>query len=457
MAPEAKVTIIGGGLAGCEAAWQLLRRGCSVELFEMRPGSSSPAHSTSDLAELVCSNSLRSDSPETASGILKRELRLLDSLILQAADLNRVPAGSALAVERRSFSAHILAKLSSFPGFSLHREEVSRIPEAGNVILAPGPLPAAGLVADLVARLGDSRLYFFDAIAPIVSADSLDMKKLFFASRYGKGDGEDYLNAPFEKEEFLAFYEALLQADRICPMDFDADEKLPHFEGCQPIEVIAKGGPRSLAFGPMRPVGLHSPEGRRYHAVLQLRAENRERSAYNLVGFQTRLRIPEQERVFRMIPGLENARFLRYGSVHKNTFLDSPRVLDSRLAFRVMPWVVAGGQFTGAEGYMESCATGLAAALFMVDKLRPATEGPLPVPPLTSALGSLINHVTASRGVPFQPSNVHFGMMPGGSAAGRKDRRREVSDTAAGAFAAWLADLNRRHPAVISGACNRNE
>jgi len=432
------VQIIGGGLAGSEAAWQLAERGHDVELWEMRPVRTTPAHTSPDLAELVCSNSLRSDSPEVAVGILKRELRALDSLVLAAADLHRVPAGSALAVDRALFAGEITRRLEEHPLVTIRRGEVLEVPREGPALLAPGPLVSDALAADLAEVLGSDHLSFFDAIAPIVDASSLDMERLFAASRWDKGDGDDYLNAAMDAATYRSFVDALLAADRIRPRCFDSDEKIPHFQGCQPVEVIAATGPDALAFGPLKPVGLRPPDGSRPHAVVQLRAEDRARSAFNLVGFQTRLRRGAQEDVFRRIPGLERARFLRHGSVHRNTFVDAPAVLDGELRLGALPNVRIGGQISGSEGYVESTATGLLAALFTSADL---TGAPLPPPPPDTALGGLLRYVTRGTGGRFQPSNMHFGLLAPGRGR-RSERRRSVAAAAAAALDGWLDSLS---------------
>ena len=429
------VQIVGGGRAGCEAAWQLAERGHDVELREMRPVRASPAHTSHDLAELVCSNSMRSDSPEAAVGILKRELRALGSLILAAADLHRVPAGSALAVDRALFAREVTRRLEEHPRVTIRRGEVKAVPRTGPVLLTPGPLISDALAADLAAALGAEHLSFFDAIAPIVDASSLDMDRLFAASRWDRGDGDDYLNAAMDAETYRTFVDALLVADRIRPPSFDGDELIPHFPGCQPVEVIAATGPDALAFGPLKPVGLRPPDGSRPRAVVQLRTEDRARSAFNLVGFQTRLRRGAQEDVFRRIPGLENARFLRHGSVHRNTFVNAPAVLDGELRLRTLPDVRIGGQLSGSEGYVESVGTGLLAALFLHGELAAA---PTPPPPPETALGGLLGYVTRGTGGRFQPSNMHFGLLPPGRGR-RRERRRAVSAAAAAAMDAWIS------------------
>ena len=436
-----RIRIVGGGLAGSEAAWQLAERGHDVELLEMRPLSSTPAHTTGGLAELVCSNSLRSDAPEVAVGLLKRELRRLGSLIMAAADRHRVPAGSALAVDRALFSGTITEALESHPRVTIRREEVKEVPREGPTLLTPGPLVSDALAADLAAVIGTGHLAFFDAIAPIVDAASLDMDRLFAASRWGKGEGDDYLNAAMDEAGYRAFVEALLAADRIQPRAFDGDDKIPHFAGCQPVEVIASTGPDALAFGPLKPVGLRPPDGSRPFAVVQLRAENLSRTAFNLVGFQTRLRRSEQEAVFRRIPGLERVHFLRHGSLHRNTFVDAPAVLDGELRLRARPSVRIGGQLSGSEGYVESVATGLLAALFLHGEITATALAP---PPGETALGGLLSYVTRGTGGRFQPSNMHFGLLPPGRGRRRRERRQAVAAAAAAALDVWLA----AHPAA---------
>ena len=379
-----QVTVIGGGLAGCEATWQLVQRGIPVRLIEMKPLSYSPAHNSPDLAELVCSNSLRSSSLKSAAGLLKEELRIMDSLIIQAADATAVPAGKALAVDRTLFARFITEKIHNHPLVKLEIREVTHIPrpEEGMVIVATGPLTADKLAGDILKSLGSDGLCFYDAIAPIVTADSLDMSRLFRASRYGDGEG-DYLNAPMDEPAYLNFVSEILLAEKVDPYPF---ENIPHFEGCLPIEELARRGPNTLAFGPMKPVGLTNPAtGRRPHAVVQLRAENLERTLYNLVGFQTKMKHPEQERIFRQIPGLEKAEFARLGSIHRNTFLDSPRLLDQFSRSRKDPHVFFAGQMTGVEGYIESTASGLAVGIMaglLSQDLTPHT------PPETTAIGA---------------------------------------------------------------------
>jgi len=401
-----RVIIIGGGLAGCEAAWILTGKGVPVTLYEMKPGRFSPAHRSPLLAELVCSNSLRSADRESAVGLLKEEMRRLGSLIMEAADQTAVPAGKALAVDRTLFSRHVERALSARPDFRLVREECPAIPREGTVIVAAGPLASDALAEDLLGLTGKDHLYFYDAISPIVHGESIDRNRVFPASRYGKGEG-DYLNCPFDEEEYRRFLEALL-AGREIPLRAFEDPK--YFEGCLPIEVLARRGEDTLRFGPMKPVGLVDPgTGKQPWAVLQLRMENREGSLYNLVGFQTKLARPEQERIFRLIPGLEKAEFARFGSIHRNTFLHSPGLLNGALQFHAREGLFFGGQITGVEGYVESAASGLlagiSAALFVGGR-------PFPPPPRTTALGALLHHVTAAPGRDFQPMNINFGLFP---------------------------------------------
>lgn len=401
------ITIIGGGLAGSEAAWQLAQRGLAVRLIEMKPVNYSPAHSSRDLGELVCSNSLRSGELNSAAGLLKEELRLLDSLIIEAADATRVPAGKALAVDRELFAAFITDKVTHHPLISVERSEVTKLPDEkdGLVIIATGPLTSDALAADMATVLGSGGLSFYDAIAPIVTAESLDMTKLFKASRYDEGQG-DYLNAAMDENLYRAFVAEIVAAKKVDPYPF---EKIPHFEGCLPIEVLASRGPDTLAFGPMKPVGLKDPAtGDRPYAVVQLRAENQEGTLYNLVGFQTKMTHGEQDRVFRMIPGLEAAEFVRLGSIHRNTYLDSPKLLDLYSRSRTSPHVFFAGQITGVEGYIESTASGLAVGLMAGSLWKGITP---PILSSETAVGALLKH---TRDLPlrkFEPMNVNFGII----------------------------------------------
>ena len=398
------VQVIGGGLAGCECAFQLAERGLPVALHEMRPRRSTPAHKTGDLAELVCSNSLRSDDPLHGAGLLKREMEAFGSLIVGAAREAAVPAGSALAVDRERFAARVTATLDRHPKIEIRRCEVETLPE-GDVVLATGPLTSEPLTRALAELLGDEHLYFYDAIAPIVEAESLDHDRLFWASRYGKGSGDDYLNAPLTRNEYLAFHQAVLDAEVLPLHDFEA--KL-FFEGCLPIEELARRGVDTLRFGPMKPVGLTTPDGERPYAVVQLRQENLARTHLNLVGFQSRMKWPDQKRVLRMIPGLDRAEFVRLGQVHRNTFINSPIHLDRRYRVRRRPTLRLAGQITGVEGYLESAATGLVVALYLVLERSGAVAEPLPA---TTALGALARHLTESDPRHFQPANINYGLF----------------------------------------------
>ena len=403
---SAEVIIVGGGLAGCEAAWQLLRRGHAVHLFEMKPQKFSPAHKMEHLAELVCSNSLKSNNSDSAPGLLKDEMRSLNSLILSVADQTAVPAGSALAVDRTEFARKVEATLSGENKFTLSRVEMTEIPDDALTIIATGPLTSDHFAQAIQARLGGSYLYFYDAIAPIVYADSINMEKVYWASRYDKGT-PDYLNCPFSGEEYHRFHQALLTGEKVAAKAF---EDVKHFEGCLPIEVLAARGEDTLAFGPMKPVGLINPHtGAMPHAVVQLRRENAAGALFNLVGFQTKLTWPEQERIFRMIPGLENVQFARMGSIHRNTYIHSPSLLQPSLQLKTDPDIFFAGQITGVEGYMESTAMGLLAGLNAAAVL----EGKqLPPPPATTAIGALAHYITSPESVKnFQPMNINFGIL----------------------------------------------
>jgi methylenetetrahydrofolate--tRNA-(uracil-5-)-methyltransferase len=400
-----RLTIIGGGLAGSEAAWQAARRGVRVRLYEMKPQKFSPAHQSPLLGELVCSNSLRADSRESAVGLLKEEMRRLDSLIMAAALATRVPAGKALAVDRGQFAAHITRVLTAEPGIEIIREEVAAPDPEATSIIATGPLTSDSLAQALGRLTGQQHLHFYDAIAPIVAAESIDLTKAFRASRYGAGD--DYLNCPFSEAEYAAFYEALTSAEQAPLKSF---EEPRYFEGCLPVEIMAARGFRTLLFGPLKPVGLVDPKtGRQPFAVVQLRAENREGTLYNLVGFQTKLKYGEQERVFRLIPGLESAEFVRLGSIHRNTFIHSPGILSAHLNFLHHPKIFLAGQISGVEGYVESAAMGLLAG---INAARQVLAQPLITPPRETALGALIAHLTNTATKDFQPMNVNFGLFP---------------------------------------------
>ena len=409
-----KVIVVGAGLAGSEAAWQLAKRGISVDLREMRPLKSSPAHKTENFAELVCSNSLRSDDSEmNAVGVMHEELRRCGSLLMECADKTKVPAGGALAVDREAFSQMVQERLLANPLITLQRGEVTTIPE-GQVIIASGPLTSDVLTEQISTLTGGEHLHFFDAIAPVVYADSVDMTKAWRQSRWDKdGDGTvgDYINCPLSKDEYYAFVDALLEAEKV---EFTEWEKeTPYFDGCLPIEVMAQRGRDTLAFGPMKPVGLYNPhkDGLREFAVVQLRNDNNSGSLLNIVGFQTKLKMGEQKRIFRMIPGLENAEFARLGTVHRNTFLNSPKLLDKTLRLKARPNVRFAGQITGCEGYVESIATGFLAGLFTAFEML---GNKAPLPPRTTALGSILAHITEgmAEGVSFQPSNINFGLFP---------------------------------------------
>lgn len=431
---EMRITIIGAGLAGCEAAWQLTKRGFGVRLWEMKPVNYSPAHCSPDLAELVCSNSLRSASLHSAVGLLKEELRIMDSLIMEAADATAVPAGKALAVDREGFARFITDRISQNPLIKLERAEVTRIPAAseGLVIVATGPLTSEALAQDIGRVLAAGGLYFYDAIAPIVTADSLDMNKLFWGSRYSDGEG-DYLNAAMDEQTYGEFVHEILNAKKVNPYPF---EKIRYFEGCLPVEELARRGPDTLAFGPMKPVGLVDPAtGKRPFAVVQFRAENRERTLYNLVGFQTKMTHPEQERVFRMIPGLESANFERLGSMHRNTYLDAPNLLDQFSRSRGQPNVFFAGQITGVEGYVESTASGLAVGIMasiMASGLIPD------LPPATTALGALMKHTRDQPAQNYEPMNVNFGIMePPPPGIGKKQKKEFMAQRALDAIRGW--------------------
>jgi methylenetetrahydrofolate--tRNA-(uracil-5-)-methyltransferase len=402
------ITIIGGGLAGSEAAWQAVNRGCRVTLYDMKPHIFSPAHSSPNMAELVCSNSFRSDDVESAVGLLKEEMRRCNSLIMQTACECRVPAGKALAVDREKFAARITRILAEHPDIEIIRREVTELPPPSDapVILATGPLTSESLTEALSSLTGRERLAFYDAIAPIVSADSLDMEIVYRKSRYDDGPG-DYLNCPMDKERYLHFVTELANARYVPLKDF---EQAKYFEGCLPIEVICSRGENTLRFGPMKPVGLADPKtGREPYAVVQLRMENREATTYNMVGFQTKLTYSEQMRIFRMIPGMEQADFVRLGSIHRNTFVCAPELLLPTLEFRARPDILLAGQLSGVEGYVESAAMGLLAG---INAARKAQEKTPAVPPPTTALGALIRHLTLSDPRHFQPSNVNFGLFP---------------------------------------------
>ncbi len=411
--------IIGAGLAGCEAAWQLAQAGHDVVLYEMKPQRFSPAHQSEDLAELVCSNSFRSAEPETGIGLLKLEMTELGSLVMDVAKGVEVPAGKALAVDRELFSREMTRRIADHPRISLVRREITSLAELdpeehAALIITAGPLASDALSADLARIVGQDSLAFYDAIAPIVLTESVDMSVAFWASRYAPEE-KDYLNCPMNEEEYLAFVRALVAGEKVAPREF---EKEIHFEGCLPIEVMAERGEMTLAFGPLKPVGLIDPRtGAQPYAVVQLRAENREKTAMNMVGFQTKLKYGEQKRIFATIPGLEHAEFLRMGSIHRNTYVLAPEVLTPTLELRQRPRTYLAGQISGVEGYLESAATGLWLGLFLAGKRE--------LPPVETALGALLGHLRTPA-KHFQPSNVHFGLMPALNRKAPKKKRKEL-------------------------------
>ncbi|MCC6444563.1 MAG: methylenetetrahydrofolate--tRNA-(uracil(54)-C(5))-methyltransferase (FADH(2)-oxidizing) TrmFO [Armatimonadetes bacterium] len=431
--PEQVITIIGGGLAGAEAAWQAAQRGARVRLFEMRPRRQTPAHQTGLLAELVCSNSLKSNSLTTSSGLLKEEMRRLDSLMIHCASQSAVPAGDALAVDRERFGALVTEALEAHPGVDIRREEAAAIPGEGIAVIATGPLTSESLAVSIQAFTGQKMLYFYDAVAPVVDAETIDRGQVYEASRYDKGEPA-YLNCPMSEEEYRRFWEALVAAEKAPLNDF---EEMHIFEACMPVEEIAARGPDTLAFGPLRPVGLIDPRtGRRPFAVVQLRQENLEGSLYGLVGFQTRLKWGEQRRVFAMIPGLENAEFVRYGVMHRNTFIDSPSVLLPTLQTRARPTLFFAGQLIGVEGYMESAAAGLLAGLGAARLLE--GKDPLAMPEDTM-MGALFSHVSSKPFHNFQPMNSNFALLTNEGLASRKrqDRKAEKAERAMEALERW--------------------
>lgn len=421
--------MLGAGLAGSEAAWQIADKGISCILYEMRPLRQTPAHKTSDFGELVCSNSLKSDSENTASWLLKRELRQLGSLAMRAAEETRVPGGHALTVDRDLFAAALTKAVESHPLIRVVREEVTEIPADGIVVVATGPLTSGPLAADIARLTGSERLYFYDSISPIIDAESIDREKVFAASRYGKSldGGDDYLNCPFNKQEYETFVDAVLTAES-AGAHIDEDRaihngKVAFFESCLPIEEIARRGRDTLRFGPMKPVGLDDPKtGRWPYAVVQLRQEDQRAGSYNLVGFQNYMKFPEQKRVFRLIPGLENAEFLRYGQIHRNTYINGPELLSATLQLKSDPRIFFAGQISGVEGYVESIATGLLAGRFAA--ALALGESPAPVPRET-ALGSLTHYITNANPKHYQPANIAFDLLPALDEAARQRLKRD--------------------------------
>ncbi len=440
-----KVRIIGAGLAGSEAAWQCARRGIAVELCEMRPVRSTPAHQTSDFAELVCSNSLKSESENTAPWLLKEEMRRAGSLLLQIARECAVPAGHALAVDRTNFATRVTEAISHEPLITVRREEATRVDPDQITVIATGPLTSDALSQEIVRLSGAEHLFFYDSISPIVEADSIDMSKVYLAARYDKGSA-DYINCPMSKEEYDRFYDALIAAQSVEAKDW---EKLNYFEGCLPIEEIAGRGRDTLRFGPMKPVGLKDPRtGKMPYAVVQLRQENLRADSYNLVGFQNHLKFGEQARVLRLIPGLENARFLRYGQIHRNTYINAPALLSGTLQMKQHPKVLFAGQICGVEGYVESIATGLIAgghAAALISGCDPVA------PPRAAAFGSLLHYIANADPRKFQPANITFDLLPPleRKVRDRKERHRLQCDLALTQLASWLESSARYAPCVV--------
>ncbi|AVM73416.1 methylenetetrahydrofolate--tRNA-(uracil(54)-C(5))-methyltransferase (FADH(2)-oxidizing) TrmFO [Magnetospirillum gryphiswaldense] len=447
MNTDKTIHVIGGGLAGCEAAWQIAKRGLCVTLHEMRPHRQTPAHQTDGLAELVCSNSLRSDDADyNAVGLLHEELRKAGSLIMDCADRNKVPAGGALAVDRDGFSASVEQALAAHPNVTILRQEMAGLPPAewDNVVIATGPLTSEPLAQAIRSVTGQDSLSFFDAIAPIIHKDSIDFSKAWFQSRYDKGEGSDYINCPLTKDEYYAFIDALLAGEKVPFHDWEKD--VPYFEGCLPIEVMAERGRETLAYGPGKPVGLTNPYGPKPYAVIQLRQDNKLGTLYNMVGFQTKLRHGEQTRIFRTIPGLEAAEFARLGGLHRNTFVNGPRVLDQQLRLKAQPRLRLAGQITGCEGYVESTSIGFLAGLAASAQ---ALGHDFVAPPPTSALGAILTHVTGgAHADTYQPMNINFGLFPpaperderGKKIKGR-DRKKLYAERARADLAPWLSQL----------------
>ena len=432
------INVIGAGLAGVEAAYKAAEKGHQVRLFEMRPEKFTPAHKTDLFAELVCSNTLGGKDITTPRGLLKAEMELLDSVVIEAAKKTEVPAGGALAVDREKFAEYITEKIERHPNIEVIREEVTELPEEGITIVATGPLTSDKFSEYLRNYLGEEELHFYDAISPIVYADTIDYSKCFWGSRYGKG-GDDYLNCPMTEEEYERFYNALMEAEKVPLKDF---ERACYFEGCMPIEEMAERGKQTLLFGPLKPVGLIDPRtGKRPFAVVQLRKENKEGTLLNLVGFQTKLKYPEQKRVFRLIPGLENAEFARFGSIHRNTFINSPKLLLRTLQLRKNPKVFFAGQITGVEGYPESAATGIIAGLNAA-RLNEGKE--LVYPPETTMIGALLKYITTADPKTFQPMNANFGLLPPPEKKirNKKERRKYLAERALEDMKRWLSSLS---------------
>jgi methylenetetrahydrofolate--tRNA-(uracil-5-)-methyltransferase len=448
------VVVIGGGLAGCEAAWQLARRGVPVRLFEQRPHQSGPAHHTGMLAELVCSNSLRGAALENAVGLLKEELARLDSLIVTCARETAVPAGGALAVDRERFGALVEARLCALPGVELVRAEAAAIPAGGLAIVACGPLPSPALAAQIDALVGRDRLHYYDAAAPIVATDSIDLAACYRKSRYDKGEGEDYLNIPLDRDQYQRFVEDLRALPKHDPKDFERDVaagRIPYFEGCLPIEEMAARGEDALRFGPLKPVGLRDPRtGRTPYAVVQLRNEDADGKSLNLVGFQTRLTWPAQREAFGKLPGLGHAEWLRLGVMHRNTFIDAPRLLDAQLQLRSRPGLYFAGQVTGAEGYVEAAACGLIAGIAAAFASRGEHAPPVPA---DTALGAVIAHLQNDASPDFQPANVTwtwFSPLPGKPPREKRERRAALAQRALARIDAFAAAVDGRATAAAA-------
>ena len=441
---SSRVTIVGGGLAGCEAAWQLARRGVAVDLHEMRPARPTPVHQTGDLAELVCSNSLRGNALDQGAGLLKEEMRRLGSLVTRVANAVRVPAGSALAVDRGLFARRMTEAIEALPLVRVHRHEVPRIPDDPLTILATGPLTSDALAAEIAAFAGREHLHFFDAVSPVIEADSIDFGRAFRASRYGKG-GDDYLNCPLDEAQYQAFHAALTSAECATLHDF---ERELFFEGCLPVEVIASRGFDTLRFGPMKPVGLADPRsGRRPHAVVQLRQDNLAASHWSLVGFQTQLKWGEQKRVFRLIPGLEQAEFVRFGMIHRNTFVCAPLVLEPTFETRQRPGLFLAGQMSGVEGYVESAASGLVAGIAAAFRARGETP---PAFPEDTAHGALGRYIARSDPKHYQPTNIAFGLLPElpERVRDKSKKRQALAERALASLARFQAELAAGLPSL---------
>lgn len=436
------VHVIGGGLAGCEATWQLAKREIPVTLHEMRPHTKTDAHDTDNLAELVCSNSFRSDDHEyNAVGLLHEEMRQCGSLVLSIADKHRVPAGGALAVDREDFSKEITEALEAHPLITIMREEITALPDFPHTIIATGPLTSDALADDIRKTTGEDSLHFFDAIAPVIERESIDLSKAWMQSRYDKGDSSDYINCPLDKEQYEAFIDALLSSEKIEFKEWEKETK--YFEGCLPIEIMASRGRETLRFGPMKPVGLTNPHDPNHkpHGIIQLRQDNALGTLWNIVGFQTKMRYGEQERVFRMIPGLENAVFARLGGIHRNTFINGPLLLDKSLCLKSKPNIRFAGQVMGVEGYVESASMGLLAGIFTANSIKDAAIMP---PPSTTALGALLAHVTGdAEEETFQPMNVNFSLFPPIRKVRKgRERKKAYTDRAKEALKKWLETTN---------------